>query len=92
MRRLRSGAPSVHHTGPRSPRASLAACTRAFAAATAILAKVGIDGVAPDVATFIRTLVVVALAGAILAERDNIAGYLAAIGVATALSGGADDS
>ncbi|ACB78940.1 protein of unknown function DUF6 transmembrane [Methylorubrum populi BJ001] len=37
-----------------------------FAAATAILAKVGIDGVAPDVATFVRTLVVVAFAGAIL--------------------------
>lgn len=42
-----------------------------FAAATAILAKVGIDGVAPDVATFIRTLVVVALAGVILAASGQ---------------------
>lgn len=37
-----------------------------FAAATAILAKVGIDGVAPDVATFIRTVVILLLTGAIV--------------------------
>lgn len=38
-----------------------------FAAATAILAKLGIDGVPPDVATFIRTVVILMLTGAIAA-------------------------
>jgi bacterial/archaeal transporter family protein len=37
-----------------------------FAALTAILAKVGVEGVDPDVATFIRTLVIVAILGALL--------------------------
>ena len=32
-----------------------------FAALTAILAKVGVEGVDPDIATFIRTLVIVAI-------------------------------
>jgi len=39
----------------------------AFAALTAIFAKVGVAGVAPDVATFIRTVVVLALLGLVLA-------------------------
>jgi transporter family protein len=39
----------------------------AFAALTAIFAKVGVSGVAPDVATFIRTVVVLALLGLVLA-------------------------
>ena len=39
-----------------------------FAALTAIFAKVGVDGVNPDFATFIRTLVIVAvLAGIVVA-------------------------
>ncbi len=42
-----------------------------FAAATAILAKVGIDGVAPDVATFIRTIVILLLTGAIVATAGQ---------------------
>lgn len=42
-----------------------------FAAATAILAKVGIDGVAPDVATFIRTVVILMLTGAIVAAGQT---------------------
>ena len=37
-----------------------------FAALTAIFAKVGVEKVDPDVATFIRTLVVVALLGAVV--------------------------
>jgi transporter family protein len=37
-----------------------------FAALTAILAKVGVEGVDPDLATFIRTLVIVAILGALL--------------------------
>ena len=37
-----------------------------FAAMTAILAKVGVEEVNPDVATFIRTLVVVSLLGGLL--------------------------
>ncbi|AWI87468.1 transporter [Methylobacterium sp. DM1] len=43
-----------------------------FAAATAILAKVGIDGVAPDVATFIRTVVILMLTGAIVAAAGQM--------------------
>lgn len=37
-----------------------------FAAATAILAKVGVEGVPPDVATFVRTVVILLLTGAIV--------------------------
>ena len=37
-----------------------------FAALTAILAKVGVEEVNPEVATFIRTLVVVSLLGGLL--------------------------
>ena len=43
-----------------------------FAALTAILAKVGVEGVDPDIATFIRTLVI----AVILATLSNL--YLAA--------------
>ncbi|PWR19067.1 transporter [Zavarzinia compransoris] len=38
-----------------------------FAALTAVLAKLGVGAVNPDLATFIRTLVVVAMAGLIVA-------------------------
>ena len=37
-----------------------------FAALTAILAKVGVEDVDPDVATFVRTLVIVVVLGALL--------------------------
>ena len=37
-----------------------------FAALTAILAKVGVEEVSPDVATFIRTLVIASLLGGLL--------------------------
>ena len=40
-----------------------------FAALTAIFAKVGVEGVDSDLATFIRTLVVIAMLGALLATR-----------------------
>ena len=42
----------------------------AFAAATAILAKVGVAGVPSDVATFVRTVVVMAALGLLLAATD----------------------
>ncbi|RVU20071.1 EamA family transporter [Methylobacterium oryzihabitans] len=42
-----------------------------FAALTAILAKVGVEGVASDVATFLRTLVVVAVTAALLAASGQ---------------------
>lgn len=38
----------------------------AFAALTAILAKVGVEDIDPDLATFIRTLVIVAVLGGLL--------------------------
>jgi transporter family protein len=38
----------------------------AFAALTAIFAKVGIDGINPDFATFVRTVVILVLLGGIL--------------------------
>ena len=44
--------------------ALMAAC---FAALTAIFAKIGVDGVHPDFATFIRTVVVVVVLAGILA-------------------------
>jgi len=37
-----------------------------FAALTAVLAKVGVEGVSPDLATFIRTVVIGALVGVLL--------------------------
>jgi transporter family protein len=40
-----------------------------FAALTAIFAKVGVENVNPDLATFIRTVVVLGALGAILAAR-----------------------
>ena len=43
-----------------------------FAALTAVLAKVGVAGVPPDVATFVRTFVVVAALGVLLAATDQI--------------------
>ncbi|WP_407525674.1 EamA family transporter [Methylobacterium oryzisoli] len=43
-----------------------ALASAAFAALTAIFAKVGVDGVGADFATFVRTLVIVAVLGALL--------------------------
>jgi transporter family protein len=40
-----------------------------FAALTAIFAKVGVENINPDLATFIRTIVVLAALGGILAAR-----------------------
>jgi bacterial/archaeal transporter family protein len=67
-----------------------------FAALTAIFAKVGVENVNSDLATFIRTVVVLAVLGAILAARglfqplSGIAGrtylFLALSGVCTGAS------
>jgi len=67
-----------------------------FAALTAILAKVGVTGVPPDVATFVRTVVILALTGAILFATGQAtglatipgrsAGFLVASGLATGAS------
>lgn len=67
-----------------------------FAAATALLAKVGVTGVDPNLATAIRTTVVVLMAWAIAIGLKSHAGifgidqrswlYLAASGVATGFS------
>src|SRR5262245_57898957 len=68
----------------------------AFAALTAIFAKAGVESINSDLATFIRTLVIVAVLGTILAVRDlfqplgSIAGrtylFLALSGLATGAS------
>jgi bacterial/archaeal transporter family protein len=67
-----------------------------FAALTAIFAKVGVENVNPDLATFIRTIVVLAALGAILTARGlfqplaSIAGrtylFLALSGLCTGAS------
>ncbi|MCJ2034080.1 EamA family transporter [Methylobacterium sp. J-068] len=67
-----------------------------FAALTAILAKVGVAGVNPDVATFVRTVVILALTAAILFASGQAAGlaglsgrsvgFLVASGLATGAS------
>lgn len=67
-----------------------------FAALTAILAKAGVADVDPDVATFVRTLVILALTAAILlasGQGSALAaipgrglGFLVASGLATSLS------
>ncbi len=44
----------------------------AFAAATAILAKAGVEGVPPDVATFLRTVVILALTGGIVVWAGQV--------------------
>ncbi len=45
-----------------------------FAAATAILAKIGIDGVEPNLATAIRTIVVLALAWGMVFLTNSVGG------------------
>ena len=67
-----------------------------FAALTAVLAKVGIKGVNSDLATAIRTVVILVVAWAIVFTRDNAADvftltprnwlFLVLSGVATGLS------
>lgn len=73
--------------------AILSAC---FAAATAILAKIGIKGVDPDLATAVRTAVILVIAWGIAIARGQAAGvtslspktllFLGLSGVATGLS------
>jgi len=41
----------------------------AFAALTAIFAKIGVENINSDLATFIRTIVIVAVLGGLLAAR-----------------------
>jgi len=67
-----------------------------FAAATAILAKVGIKGVDPDLATAVRTTVILVIAWSIAFARGQVPGvtslsprtllFLALSGLATGLS------
>ena len=47
-----------------------------FAALTAILAKVGVEDVDPDVATFVRTLVIVVVLGALLLVSGQKVGII----------------
>ena len=47
-----------------------------FAALTAILGKVGVEDVDPDVATFIRTLVIVVVLGALLLMSGQKVGII----------------
>jgi len=47
-----------------------------FAALTAILAKVGVEDVDPDVATFIRTLVIVVVLGGLLLMTGHKVGTI----------------
>ena len=47
-----------------------------FAALTAILAKVGVEDVDPDVATFIRTLVIVVVVGSLLLVSGQKVGII----------------
>ena len=46
--------------------AGWALLSAAFAALTAVLAKIGVSGISSDVATFVRTIVVVCVLGAIV--------------------------
>lgn len=55
-----------------SPWLYWALASAGFAAATAILAKVGVQGVDPDLATLIRTLVVVAALAGLLAATGRL--------------------
>lgn len=67
-----------------------------FAAATAILAKIGIKGIQPDLATAIRTVFILVLTWGIVLFRQELSGYkqltasnltfLALSGLATGLS------
>ena len=67
-----------------------------FAALTAILAKVGVTGINPNLATAVRTVVVLVFAWALVAATDGVRGvaqlaprtwvFLALSGLATGLS------
>lgn len=58
-------------TNPMLPWQAWAVLSAAFAALTAIFAKVGVENVNSDYATFIRTIVIVVVLGAILAATGN---------------------
>lgn len=65
-----------------------AALSAVFAALTAILAKIGVSDLDPDLATFLRTIVVLALLGAVVLVRNVEFGAISApAGVALLLSG-----
>ncbi len=49
-----------------------------FAALTAIFAKIGVENVSPDVATFVRTLVILAMVGTIVAATGQYRAIFAA--------------
>lgn len=49
-----------------------ALASAAFAALTAVFAKIGVEGVDPDLATFLRTLVIVPVLGLILAAGGHL--------------------
>lgn len=51
-----------------------------FAALTAILAKIGVTGVPPDLATFLRTMVILAFAGLIAGASGRFAALPAIAG------------
>jgi transporter family protein len=53
-------------TGPNLPWQAWAVLSAAFAALTAIFGKIGVERVDSDLATFIRTLVIVAVLGGLL--------------------------
>lgn len=67
-----------------------------FASLTAIFGKIGVEGVQPDLATFVRTVVILAFAGMIVTAQNAWAGvasfsartwtFLALSGVATGAS------
>ncbi len=58
-------------TNPMLPWQAWAVLSAAFAALTAIFAKVGVENVNSDYATFIRTIVIVVVLGAVLAATGN---------------------
>ena len=67
-----------------------------FAALTAVFAKIGVSTIDPDLATFIRTIVIVVLLGLIVVWKNSAAGlselspraliFLVASGIATGAS------
>jgi transporter family protein len=75
---------------------ALAGLSALFAGLTAVLAKVGIEGVPSNLATLVRTVVIVAFAAAIVAARGEMGAaraisgrswaFLVLSGVATGLS------
>lgn len=59
-------------TNPVGPWQTWAVLAAIFAALTAIFAKVGVDGVNADFATFLRTVIIVCILGPILIATDQL--------------------